>query len=1091
MISIINCLFLILRVNVDEADEKIELSIVNEKSKLLDEVSQETNTGNDNELQVQQNQRQPREGSGTRTMRGTGTDPQEGPRTLTFFYKECCRLKRRNENECQCGRPIASHPDDVANGVGDISVDGEWTSQNDTKKVPSTEKRVFFPLNEVTGSQAKSARYIRISDDTDITDACWYHNSGMWEEDRHPEISISFIGGCLKDSISEELDNTLRVGITTVLDVLNCILITRGSHVELPKLIGSIFNEKSKRWNQCSTSSCIGVIPWECVKGNESLDLEEGEENAHYNPEIQGESSRFPLDPNHSDFFLIDDGSLKPLGIEIAFFSHLSHGFCKDFITSICILIGGGRTSLKMMHSVLFPATISIHPVPVIIMKGSGRLADLLSELLHCWEEMSTVSEKEEKIKTLLQSFGICNTALEEYVKLVFDCVNDRRDFLFEYEVGKESEDLKAKIIEAALKCVEMLQFNEEKKKTQTKIRLAMESSNSALVRDLVRNTNQQQLDYLLLKFFVEQKMKGLRDLIEKYEVNLQGFAEHWLHLLYQIDDSRDAGNRIFKFFKKTKPVSENQQHPFDIDDALKFLCHNETADGIHELLGDRIEYHKQAVNAVQSLLINRTLRLHLDTVKLLWFCDKYHPLSNALLVHAVLSGISNTIKKTEVFRYVPNKLKDTIEFFNKQMIDLLEIYYKTDREMTEEVLTTRLPLWKNQTFAEVVGNLELKDIIERPACELALMKSWSGEDNRHKEKLKRLKERADQSCCCSKPLYWLWYYMNYKMGVPNVKFWLHVIVYVLHLLAFSFFVLSWETKAHEVIKWVVLVFVFGLTLDEIRQIVSVQKGCLNNLAQWKSSVWNILDIISFILYYLGFGLDYYDPFISKAVFSFYLLLSWIKIAQFLRKSEDIGPYLVMIIEMLLRMKSFLIVVTISVISYGVLLTAMLFPASTLSWTTVFTIFFRPYLLLFADAGLETYELNNSTTVFGTPKVNSGYEIAVVIGMAIFLLFANTLLINILIADFSNIYDKTQKCSNQICQYEKFVLLKEFIKKPILPAPLSIFENCWILLKYMCNRGEDWKDVIEDVNVDIKKRNIAEFEHYCFKKLYPKVPDLT
>ena len=39
--------------------------------------------------------------------------------------------------------------------------------------------------------------------------------------------------------------------------------------------------------------------------------------------------------------------------------------------------------------------------------------------------------------------------------------------------------------------------------------------------------------------------MKGLRDLIEKYEVNLQGFAEHWLHRLYHIDDdmrnSRDA----------------------------------------------------------------------------------------------------------------------------------------------------------------------------------------------------------------------------------------------------------------------------------------------------------------------------------------------------------------------------------------------------------------------------------------------------------------------------------------------------------------------------------------------------------------------
>ena len=40
------------------------------------------------------------------------------------------------------------------------------------------------------------------------------------------------------------------------------------------------------------------------------------------------------------------------------------------------------------------------------------------------------MADKEEKIKTLLQSFGICNTALEEYAKLVFDCVNDRRVFV-------------------------------------------------------------------------------------------------------------------------------------------------------------------------------------------------------------------------------------------------------------------------------------------------------------------------------------------------------------------------------------------------------------------------------------------------------------------------------------------------------------------------------------------------------------------------------------------------------------------------------------------------------------------------------------
>ena len=44
--------------------------------------------------------------------------------------------------------------------------------------------------------------------------------------------------------------------------------------------------------------------------------------------------------------------------------------------------------------------------------------------------------------------------------------------------------------------------------------------------------------------------------------------------------------------------------------------------------------------------------------------------------------------------------------------------------------------------------------------------------------------------------------------------------------------------------------------------------------------------------------------------------------------------------------------------------------------------------------------VSNSTTVFGTDKVSTASEISVVIAMAAFLLFANILLMNLLIADF-------------------------------------------------------------------------------------------
>ena len=44
--------------------------------------------------------------------------------------------------------------------------------------------------------------------------------------------------------------------------------------------------------------------------------------------------------------------------------------------------------------------------------------------------------------------------------------------------------------------------------------------------------------------------------------------------------------------------------------------------------------------------------------------------------------------------------------------------------------------------------------------------------------------------------------------------------------------------------------------------------------------------------------------------------------------------------------------------------------------------------------------VSNSTTIYGSEKVDLVSEILVIIGMAVFLLFANILLVNLVIADF-------------------------------------------------------------------------------------------
>ena len=70
------------------------------------------------------------------------------------------------------------------------------------------------------------------------------------------------------------------------------------------------------------------------------------------------------------------------------------------------------------------------------------------------------------------------------------------------------------------------------------------------------------------------------------------------------------------------------------------------------------------------------------------------------------------------------------------------------------------------------------------------------------------------------------------------------------------------------------------------------------NLQQWWSSPWNIMDFIALSLYFLAFGLEYYSPYVGKAIMAVDGFFWFLKISVFLRLSKMLGPYMVMIFQM-------------------------------------------------------------------------------------------------------------------------------------------------------------------------------------------------
>jgi len=69
--------------------------------------------------------------------------------------------------------------------------------------------------------------------------------------------------------------------------------------------------------------------------------------------------------------------------------------------------------------------------------------------------------------------------------------------------------------------------------------------------------------------------------------------------------------------------------------------------------------------------------------------------------------------------------------------------------------------------------------------------------------------------------------------------------------------------------------------------------------------------------------------------------------------------------------------------------------------------------------------------------------------MTMFLLVANILLINLLIASFNTIYNSVNARSLQFWNFQRFSVVIEYEEKPVLPAPLTLFSHLYRIAKHV------------------------------------------
>merc|ERR1740128_317250 len=244
---------------------------------------------------------------------------------------------------------------------------------------------------------------------------------------------------------------------------------------------------------------------------------------------------------------------------------------------------------------------------------------------------------------------------------------------------------------------------------------------------------------------------------------------------------------------------------------------------------------------------------------------------------------------------------------------------------------------------------------------------------------------------------------------------------------------------------------------EKIREIVASEPVKLSHkLTVWAGMHWNMCDAIAVIEYFIALALRLQTKYFhhGRVLLCLNIVFWYIRILRFLSVSKFLGPFVTMIGKMLEKMMYYIILMLVVLMSYGVFRQSLLFPNEEASWLLARNIFFQPYFMIYGE--LFAAEIDPHCGDKDEPVCVPGRWLNPLL-MTCYLLVANILLLNLLIAVFNSIFVNAHSFSHQIWKFNRFGVVMEYEQKPALP-PLIIFSHMLQIVKWCRRRTKGMKE---------------------------------
>ncbi|XP_030368469.1 transient receptor potential cation channel subfamily M member 3 isoform X10 [Strigops habroptila] len=1055
-----------------------------------------------------------------------------------FYKRECVHIipSTKDPHRCCCGRLIGQHvgltpsisviqneKNESRLTRNDIQSE-KWSISKHTQLSPTD---AFGTIEFQGGGHSNKAMYVRVSFDTK-PDLLLHLMTKEWQLEL-PKLLISVHGGLQNFELQPKLKQVFGKGLIKAAMTTGAWIFTGGVNTGVIRHVGDALKDHaSKSRGKICT---IGIAPWGIVENQEDLI---GKDVVRPYQTMSNPMSKLTvLNSMHSHFILADNGTTGKYGAEVKLRRQLEKHISLQKINTrigqgvpvVALIVEGGPNVISIVLEYLRDTP----PVPVVICDGSGRASDILAFGHKYSEEGGLINEslRDQLLVTIQKTFTYTRTQAQHLFIILMECMK-KKELITVFRMGSEGhQDIDLAILTALLKGANA--------SAPDQLSLALAWNRVDIARSQIFIYGQQwpvgSLEQAMLDALVLDRVDFVKLLIEN-GVSMHRFLT--ISRLEELYNTRHGpSNTLYHLVRDVKKGNLPPDYRISLIDiglVIEYLmggayrC-NYTRKRFrtlyHNLFGPKRPKALKLLGMEDDVPLRRGRKttkkreeevdIDLDDPEINHFPFPFHELmvwavlmkrqkmalffwqhgeeamAKALVACKLCKAMAHEASENDMVDDISQELNHNSRDFGQLAVELLDQSYKQDEQLAMKLLTYELKNWSNATCLQLAVAAKHRDFIAHTCSQMLLTDMWMG----------RLRMRKNSG-------------LKVILGI---------------LLPPS--ILSLEFKNKDDMPYMSQANEIHLQEKEPEEPEKPVKEkeeedmelTANSRSCPQDPVCRQAEGPAYRTQYAGKPKE--QP--TRPTYRTHLqaMLGRGNGESSRKKEEEevqsrhrlipVGrkiyefynaPIVKFWFYTMIDMMYFVIIMLVVLMSFGVARQAILFPNEEPSWKLAKNIFYMPYWMIYGEVFADQIdppcgqnETREDGKIIQLPPCKTGAWIVPAI-MACYLLVANILLVNLLIAVFNNTFFEVKSISNQVWKFQRYQLIMTFHERPVLPPPLIIFSHMTMIFQHLCCRWRKHESDPDERDYGLKLfitedelKKVHDFEEQCIEEYFREKDD--